>query len=61
MTERRQSQGEEIANSVSHGVGFVMAVASAPVLISATAQTGTSANIVGASVFAATMVLLYCA
>ena len=46
---------------MSHGVGFVMAVASAPVLISVTAQTGTSANVVGASVFAATMVLLYCA
>ena len=61
MIERRQSQGEEIANSVSHGVGFVMAVASAPVLISVTAQTGTSTNVVGASVFAVTMVLLYCA
>jgi hemolysin III len=56
VTERRQSQGEEIANSVSHGVGFVMAVAAAPVLISVTARTGTSANVVGASVFAATMV-----
>ena len=27
MNERPQSQGEEIANSVSHGVGFVAAVA----------------------------------
>jgi len=61
MKERRQSQGEEIANSVSHGVGFVAAVASAPILIATTAQTGTSANVVGASVFAATMVLLFCA
>ena len=61
MMERRQSQGEEIANSVSHGVGFVAAVASAPILIATTVQTGTSANVIGASVFAATMVLLYCA
>jgi hemolysin III len=61
MADRRQSQGEEIANSVSHGVGFLMALASAPVLIATTARTGTSVNVVGASVFAATMVLLYCA
>jgi len=61
MKERPQSQGEEIANSVSHGVGFVVAVASAPVLIATTAQSGTSANVIGASVFAATVVLLYCA
>ncbi len=61
MTERPQSQGEEIANSVSHGVGFVAALASAPVLITTTAKTGTSLNVVGASVFAVTMVLLYCA
>jgi hemolysin III len=61
MKERPQSQGEEIANSVSHGVGFVAAVASAPVLIATTVQTGTSANVIGASVFAATVVLLYCA
>jgi hemolysin III len=61
MTERPQSHGEEIANSVSHGVGFVAALASAPILIAATAKTGTSINVVGASVFALTMVLLYCA
>jgi hemolysin III len=33
---RPQTQGEEIANSVSHGVGFVAALASAPVLIATT-------------------------
>jgi hemolysin III len=61
MTQRPQSQREEIANSVSHGVGFVAALASAPVLIVAAVKTGTSINVIGASVFAATMVLLYCA
>src|SRR5205823_8488609 len=58
---RPQSLGEEIANSLSHGLGFVAALASAPILIVTTAQTGKAVNIVGATVFAATMVLLYCA
>ena len=61
MNERPQSQGEEIANSVSHGVGFVAALVSAPVLIATTAKTGTSVNVAGATVFAVTTVLLYCA
>jgi hemolysin III len=61
MHERPQSYGEEIANSVSHGVGLVAALAAAPVLIATTAKTGTSLNVVGASVFAVTVVLLYCA
>jgi hemolysin III len=61
MQERPQTQGEEIANSVSHGVGFVAALASAPVLIATTAKTGTLVNVAGATVFAVTTVLLYCA
>ncbi len=61
MTDRPQSLGEEIANSLSHGLGFVAAVASAPILVVTTAQTGRAMNVIGAAVFAATMVLLYCA
>jgi len=37
------------------------ALVAAPVLIATTAQTGKAMNVVGASIFAATMVLLYCA
>jgi hemolysin III len=59
--ERPQTLGEEIANSVSHGFGFVAAVAAAPVLIVTTAKTGTAANVAGATVFTATMLILYCA
>src|SRR5450755_4947140 len=61
MTDRPQSLGEEIANSLSHGLGFVAAVASAPILVVTTAQSGKTVNVIGAAVFAATMVLLYCA
>lgn len=56
---RPQSRGEEIANSVSHGVGFLAALAVSPVLIFSAVQHGSAAGIVGASVFAFTMVLLY--
>ena len=59
LRERTQSPGEEIANSVSHGVGFLAAVASAPVLVLSAVRHGGVARIAGASVFAATMVLLY--
>jgi len=61
MRERAQSTGEEIANCLSHGLGVVAAVAAAPVLVVTTAQTGRAVNVVGAAIFAATMVLLYCA
>lgn len=61
MNERAQSLGEEIANSVSHGVALLSAVVSLPFLILASARHGTAVNIVGASVFAVTMVLLYIA
>jgi hemolysin III len=57
--ERTQSRGEEIANSVSHGVGLLAAVVAAPVLVLSAVRQDGAARIVGASVFAATMVLLY--
>ena len=59
MEERPQSFGEEIANSVSHGVGFLATVAATPVLIIAAIQRGGAEDIVGVSVFSAAMVLMY--
>jgi hemolysin III len=60
--ERRpQSTGEEIANAVSHGVGLVAALGAAPALIAAAARQGGPAAVFGASVFAASMALLYLA
>lgn len=59
--ERRPSRGEEIANSVSHGVGLVAALAAAPFLVVHAVRRGGTGAIVGASVFAATVVLLYLA
>jgi hemolysin III len=59
LREHTLSLGEEIANSVSHGVGFLAAVAAAPVLVFSAVHSGGAAQILGASVFAVTMVLLY--
>lgn len=61
VLERRPSRGEEIANSVSHGVGLVAALAAAPFLVVHAVRRGGTGAIVGASVFAATVVLLYLA
>lgn len=53
--------GEEIANSVSHGVGLAAALAAAPFLIAHAARRRDTGFIVGASVFAASTILLYLA
>ena len=59
LPERTQSLGEEIANSISHGIALLAAVSATPFLIIAAVDRGGIADIVGASVFAATMLLLY--
>jgi len=61
VQERPQSLGEEIANSVSHGLGLSAAVAAFPVLVMAAQARGDTGGIVGASVFATTTVMLYLA
>ncbi len=58
MHVSQQSLGEEIANSVSHGLGFLGVLAVTPVLVLGAIPHGT-ASVVGVSVFAATMALLY--
>ncbi|MSQ49564.1 MAG: hemolysin III family protein [Betaproteobacteria bacterium] len=59
LHERPQSLGEEIANSVSHGIGLLLALAAFPVLIVASLRRGDVTGVVAATVFATTMVLLY--
>jgi hemolysin III len=58
---RQTTIGEEIANSVSHGVGFLAASVATPFLLVAAARRGDSIGIVGASVFAGTVLILYLA
>lgn len=57
--KRPQSFGEEMANSVSHGVGFMAALAAIPFLLKRSQLHPDPAVLVGASVFAATVLLVY--
>lgn len=60
MTEDRpQSLGEEIANAVTHGLGFVLALAALPILVWQAARLGGAIDVVAACVFAGTAMLLY--
>ena len=59
ITARDQTRAEEIANSLSHGIGFVLAVASLPLLLGFAGERASAINIVAMSVFSATMMLLY--
>ena len=58
-TERDQTRAEEIANSLSHGIGFALAIASLPLLLAFAGERTSAINIVAMSVFSATMMLLY--
>jgi hemolysin III len=59
IPKREQSQAEEIANSISHGIALVAALVGTPILIVHAARLGDTGYIVGTSVFCATVILLY--
>jgi len=61
MTARTQTVREEIANALSHGIGFLLAEASLPILVSFAARHGGAASVVSATVFSTTMMVLYLA
>jgi len=57
--KREQLKGEEIANSISHGVGLIAAFIGSPLLIMNALRHGNMAYVVGASVFSVSVLLLY--
>ena len=57
--ERIPSRGEEVANSVSHGMGLLLAAAAVPFLLVTSVRNGSAVNVAASSVFALTMVLVY--
>jgi hemolysin III len=57
--ERRQTLGEEIANSLSHGLGLALALFGTPFLLIATAERSDGISIAAAAVFGVSMMLLY--
>jgi hemolysin III len=56
-----QSQGEEVANGISHGIGLVGAMIGTPILVLAAFHHGNIPFLVGTVIFTATMLLVYLA
>jgi hemolysin III len=56
---RAQSTGEELANSLTHGLGVVIALVFGPVLVLAAITTGDVWRIAAAAIYATTLLLLY--
>ena len=57
--EREQAPTEEIANSISHGIGLGAALLGTPFLIIHAARYGDAVFIAGTSLFSASIILLY--
>ncbi len=57
----RNKPGEEIANSITHGIGIVLAVAALVVLTVFASIYGNAWHIVSVSIYGATLILLYTA
>ena len=60
-SDRAQSVREEFANALSHGLGFLLSVASLPVLLDFAGRHGNPIAVAGAAIFSVTMLLLYAA
>lgn len=58
---RQQTSGEEMANSISHGVGLLVVIAALPFLIMQYARESGTAALVGAIVFGVSLLLLFLA
>jgi hemolysin III len=56
---RKQSTGEELANSISHGFGLVAAAIGAPILLLAAFYHGSLSFLIGTGIFTVTMLLVY--
>ena len=61
MSDRAQSLGEEIANSITHGVALLASIAAFPMLVLTAAGNRDPLQLTGAVVFGITLVLLYLA
>lgn len=59
MSERKATIGEEIANSVTHGAGTALSIAATAVAIVWAALYGNVYSVVSASVYGATLIILY--
>lgn len=61
MSDRAQTLGEEIANSLTHGAGLLASIAAVPLLVLTAMGRRDPWQLVGGAVFGVTLVLLYLA
>lgn len=61
VTSRHASFGEELANTISHGLGLLLATAGLPLLVIDALQRGGTLAVLGAAVFGGSAILLYLA
>ena len=59
LPRRMQSAGEELANSISHGIGLAGAMIATPVLLLAAFRHASAFFLVGTIIFIVTMLLVY--
>jgi hemolysin III len=59
MPTREWSRNEEVANSLSHGFGFIAALVGAPFLLLAAAQHPGIRPVLGVTIFSAATIFLY--
>lgn len=59
MSDRALSIGEEIANSITHGVGLVASILALPVLLLRAQSSDNPSAIAGAAIFGFSLILLY--
>lgn len=57
--DERFSVGEEIAHSLTHGIGALLGIAALVLLVVFAVQRGTAIHVVSASIYGGTLVLLY--
>jgi hemolysin III len=59
VLDRVLTIGEEIANSITHGVGLIASVIAFPVLLVRAQSSSDSSAVLGAAIFGVTLILLY--
>lgn len=61
VSGRPSTLGEELANSISHGLGLLLAIAGLPLLVLDALRRGGGLPVLGAAVFGTSAILLYLA
>ena len=59
MSDRILSLGEEIANSITHGLGLIASIAALPILLIKARSSSDPSAVVGATIFGLSLILLY--